>query len=148
MNSEVAKTSVGDVQLLLVKPQTFMNLSGDAVQPLLRYYRLTPDELLVVYDDLDLPPGSVRVRAGGSAGGHRGMQSLIVALGDSQFARIRMGIGRPPAHMTAAEYVLQSLTKAQRETLTQSVDTAVAAAETWLLEGTVAAMNKYNGAMP
>lgn len=148
MNSEVAKTSLEGTELLLVKPQTFMNVSGDAVQPLLRYYRLTPDDLLVVYDDLDLPAGSVRVRAEGSAGGHRGVQSLIVSLGTPQFARIRIGVGRPPKHMTSAEYVLQSLPKAQRDTYDETVETAAAAAGTWALEGTAAAMNKYNGAMP
>lgn len=147
MNSEVAKASLDGHQVLLVKPQTFMNLSGDAVQPLARYYRLGPEDLLVVYDDLDLPDGVLRIRAEGGAGGHRGMQSLITSLGTPSFARIRMGIGRPPKHMTAAEYVLQSLTKAQRESMEPFVDTAAEAVGTWVREGVVSAMNKYNGAM-
>lgn len=147
MNAEVAKTAIASEPALLVKPQTFMNLSGDAVQPLLRYYRLTPGELLVIYDDLDLPAGALRIRGEGGAGGHRGMQSIITSLGDSQFARIRMGVGRPPKHMTSAEYVLQTLTKGQRESFAPTVELAARAVETWVREGVTAAMNKYNGAM-
>lgn len=144
MNSEVAKVGMEGEQALLVKPQTFMNLSGDAVQPLARYYRLGPEDLLVVYDDLDLPDGALRVRAGGGAGGHRGMQSLITSLGNSEFARVRMGIGRPPRHITSAEYVLQSLTKSQRAAFDESVVDAADAVRTWVREGVDAAMNKYN----
>ena len=87
MGSSVAKAKLDGRQLYLVKPMTYMNLSGEAVQPLLRYYRCGPEDLLVVYDDLDLPPGQMRVRPSGGAGGHRGMQSIITALGSNQFAR-------------------------------------------------------------
>lgn len=148
MNGDVAQAVVEGEQALLVKPQTFMNLSGDSVGPLLRYYRLGPEDLLVVYDDLDLPDGSLKVRTGGGAGGHRGMQSVITSLGTRDFARVRMGIGRPPAQMTSAEYVLQSLTKSQRATFDESVSVAVSAIRTWVREGVTATMNKYNGTMP
>lgn len=148
LNSEVAEVTVDNLSVLLIKPQTFMNLSGDAVQPVLAYYRLSLDDLLVIYDDLDLPAGAIRIRAAGGAGGHRGVQSLIASLGSPEFARMRIGIDRPPAPLTAAEYVLRPLTKAQRDSFVQTIETAVAAVSTWLREGTVAAMNKYNGAMP
>lgn len=148
MKSEVARETVDGTSVLLVKPHTFMNLSGDAVQPLMQYYRLSLDDLLVVYDDLDLPPGAIRIRADGGAGGHRGMQSLISTLGGTQFARIRMGIGRPPGRLTAAEYVLQRVPQGERASFDPTIDTAVAAIGTWLSEGTTAAMNKYNGTMP
>lgn len=147
MNSEVAKTAIDGEQVMLVKPQTFMNLSGEAVQPLMRYYRLEAADLLVVYDDLDLAPGALRIRAEGGAGGHRGMQSIITSLGSPRFARIRMGIGRPPKHMTSAEYVLQTLTKGQRESFAPTVSLAAEAAVAWVRDGVTAAMNKYNGAM-
>lgn len=147
MNSEIAEVVLEGEQALLVKPQTFMNLSGDAVQPLVRYYRLGPDDLLVVYDDLDLPEGSIRIRAGGGSGGHRGMQSIITSLGSGEFARLRIGIGRPPEPLTSAEYVLQPLTKAQRQGFSEAVAMAVAAALAWSREGVFAAMNKYNGPM-
>lgn len=148
MNSHVANTVVGDTRVLLVKPMTYMNLSGEAVQPLLRYYRREPEDLLVIYDDLDLPPGHMRVRASGGAGGHRGMQSIITMLGDSQFPRVRIGIGRPPPGVTAAEYVLRPMGRGELASYDEVIDLAAAAAKTWVLEGTDATMNKYNRSMP
>lgn len=147
MDSLVAKTKLDGDDVLLVKPMTYMNLSGEAVQPILRYYRGEPADLLVVYDDLDLPPGQLRVRAAGSAGGHRGMQSIITMLGTTQFARIRVGIGRPPTPMTAAEYVLRPMGRGELDSFADVIRTAAAAARTWVLKGTDAAMNKYNRSM-
>lgn len=146
MDSLVAKVKFDDVDVLLVKPLTYMNLSGEAVQPILRYYRGEPGDLLVVYDDLDLPPGQLRVRASGSSGGHRGVQSVIDCLGTADFARLRVGIGRPPQGMTAAEYVLQPLSRDELEWYADAVRAAAAAARTWAREGTGVAMNKYNRA--
>jgi Peptidyl-tRNA hydrolase len=146
MESLVAKTKLDDVDVLLVKPLTYMNLSGEAVQPILRYYRGQPGDLLVIYDDLDLPPGQLRLRPSGSSGGHRGVQSVIDMLGTNAFARLRIGIGRPPEPLTAAEYVLQPLSPAEMELFAAAIRTAAAAARTWVLEGTEAAMNKYNRA--
>lgn len=148
MNSHVAKALVGDSQVLLVKPMTYMNLSGEAVQPLLRYYRRGVGDLLVVYDDLDLSPGQMRVRASGGAGGHRGMQSIITMLDSAQFARVRIGIGRPPPGVTAAEYVLRPMGRGELASYDEVIDLAAAAAKTWVLEGTDATMNKYNRSMP
>lgn len=148
MNSHVAKALIGDTQVLLVKPMTYMNLSGEAVQPLLRYYRRGVEDLLVVYDDLDLPPGQMRVRASGGAGGHRGMQSIITMLDSVQFARVRIGIGRPPSGVTAAEYVLRPMGRDELASYDEVIDLAAAAVKAWVLEGTDAAMNKYNRSMP
>lgn len=148
MSSSIAKTTIGDTQVFLVKPMTYMNLSGEAVQPLLRYYRCEPDDLLVVYDDLDLPPGQLRMRASGGAGGHRGMQSIISMLGSSKFPRVRIGIGRPPSGVTAAEYVLRPMGRSELASYDEVVKLACKAATTWVLEGTDSAMNKYNRSMP
>lgn len=148
MGSAVAKANLGRRQLFLVKPMTYMNLSGEAVQPLLRYYRCGPEDLLVVYDDLDLPPGQMRVRPSGGAGGHRGMQSIIAMLGSNEFPRVRIGIGRPPHPLTAAEYVLQPMGSDELASYDDVIQRAAEAAKTWALEGTEAAMNKYNRSMP
>lgn len=147
MGSSVAKTRLDDTQLFLVKPMTYMNLSGEAVQPLLRYYRRGPEDLLVIYDDLDLPAGQVRVRASGGAGGHRGMQSIITMLDSNQFPRVRIGIGRPPPRVTAAEYVLRPMGRGELESYEDVIRLAAEAAKTWVREGTDAAMNKYNRSM-
>lgn len=144
MNSLVAETHLDGHNVLLVKPQTYMNLSGEAVQPILRYYGRGPEDLLVIYDDLDLPPGKLRVRPSGSAGGHRGVQSIIEMLGTNQFARVRVGIGRPPHAVTAAEYVLEPMGRDELHAFAEAIRAAAAAAKTWVVEGTDAAMNKYN----
>ena len=91
---------VGDEKVLLVKPYTFMNLSGEAVLPLMSYYNISPDELVVVYDDLDLEPGKLRLRQSGSAGGHNGVKSIIEMLGTQDFKRVKIGIGRPQCSTT------------------------------------------------
>lgn len=146
--------SLGGHPVMLVKPQTYMNLSGEAVEPLVRYHRVDLEDLLVVYDDLDLPAGTLRVRAAGSSGGHKGMQSIITHLGSQNFPRVRLGIGRPPAPLTAAEYVLKPLDREETALFEALAKQGAEAVRTWVLEGTAAAMNKYNkgnkspGAMP
>src|SRR5690606_29499364 len=104
-NAFVAAGQCEGRRLLLAKPQTYMNLSGHAVAPPMRYYGLFPRDLMVIYDDMDLPLGRLRLRERGSSGGHKGMISIIAALGTEEFARLRIGIGRPPA-VDAADYVL------------------------------------------
>lgn len=138
--------AVNGQPVMLVKPQTFMNLSGEAVEPLVRYHRVDLQNLLVVYDDLDLPAGTLRVRPGGSSGGHKGMQSIILHLGSHEFPRMRLGIGRPPAPLTAAEYVLKPLGSEELGVYEDLARLGAEAAATWALEGTAAAMNKYNKA--
>jgi PTH1 family peptidyl-tRNA hydrolase len=140
----VALGNVGEQRLVLVKPQTFMNESGRAVAPLFHFYKVQPGRLLVVYDDLDLPLGTVRLRPEGGSGGHKGMRSIIEHLGDQGFPRLRIGIGRPPGRMDPADYVLQDFSAEEKPLLEETLGHAVTAIETWLREGVDATMNRYN----
>ncbi len=131
-------------RVILVKPLTYMNNSGQAVAALARYYQVDPQDILVIHDDLDLPPGRIRIRPKGGSGGQRGVQSIIDHLGTQEFPRIRVGIGRPPEYMDPADYVLQDFSE-EEEALFGSVREQVAdAVECWLFEGIDAAMNRYN----
>lgn len=131
-------------QVMLVKPQTFMNRSGEAVGDLVRFYQLDLADLLVIYDDLDLAPGMLRVRAGGSSGGHRGVANIIDHLQASSFPRVRIGIGAPPEHLETADYVLQVIDAADTKILQEACQRAADAVEVWLKEDVFAAMNLYN----
>ncbi len=139
-----ARVEVGGTPVLLVKPLTFMNLSGTAVAPLLSASGLDLDELLVVADDLDLPLGVIRLRPKGSAGGHRGLASVISSLGSSNFPRLRLGIGRPPAGCDVVSYVLSPFAPEERPIFEKVLDRAAAAVQSWVAEGIAAAMNKFN----
>ncbi|MDK2784404.1 MAG: peptidyl-tRNA hydrolase, family [Bacillota bacterium] len=144
--ADLARGRVAGQEVLLAKPQTYMNLSGLAVGPLVRWYKLDPTaDLLVVSDDLDLPLGRLRLRARGSHGGHRGLLSIINELGTTDFARLRLGIGRPGEHETAKDKVLGTFTEEEGRILDEVILAAVGAIRTWLAEGTEAAMNRYNG---
>lgn len=131
-------------QLVLAKPQTYMNLSGQAVGALLRFYKVSPDNLLVAYDDVDLPLGTLRLRPSGGSAGQKGMASIIEKLGTQDFPRLRIGIGHPPGRMEAAAYVLQDFSAAEIEMLSATLDRAVEAALTFVTEGLTTAMNRYN----
>jgi PTH1 family peptidyl-tRNA hydrolase len=141
----IADGTICERRVLLAKPQTYMNLSGEAVRDLLSFYKLSVRELLVISDDLDIPFETLRIREKGSAGGQRGLKNIIDHLGTQEFARIRFGIGRPPGRMDAAAYVLQSFSKAESEALPELIGRAIKACEIWLSEGLTAAMNKFNG---
>jgi peptidyl-tRNA hydrolase, PTH1 family len=142
--ARVAEGEVGGRAVLLAQPQTFMNLSGKAVNWLRRAYDIPPERILVVYDDLDLPLGRLRLRPAGSAGGHKGMGSIIELLSTQSFPRLRVGIDRPPGHMDPADYVLQPFDVGQKPLLVEAKKRAVAAIECWLAEGIVAAMEQFN----
>ena len=131
-------------KIILAKPQTYMNLSGQAVGALVRFYKVPPERLLVAYDDLDLPLGTVRLRPKGGHGGHKGMRSIIERLGTQEFPRLRLGIGRPPGRMDAAAYVLQPFTPAEMEIMALAFDRGVAGIIRWLEEDLDAAMNLVN----
>jgi peptidyl-tRNA hydrolase, PTH1 family len=140
---------VGDGRLagrsvILVKPQTYMNLSGDALGPLVHYYKIPHANVLVVYDELDLPLGTLRLREKGGAGGHNGMRSIIHHLGQD-FPRLRLGIGRPPGRMNPAAYVLQDFSRDELPVMDVMLDQALQAVETYLQEGIQLAMSRYNG---
>jgi PTH1 family peptidyl-tRNA hydrolase len=147
-----ARLAIGEIsgpngrvqRVLLAKPMTYMNLSGEAVGPLLRFYKIAPADLLVVYDDLDLPLGRIRLRPGGSSGGQKGVQSIIKHLGSEEFPRLRIGIGRPPGKMDPAAYVLQPFSPEQEEQMVLVRQQAVEAIETWLAHGIEVAMNRFN----
>lgn len=140
----VLDARLGEQKILLAKPQTFMNLSGQAAQGLIHFYKLPLDHVLVAHDDLDLPFCALRLRPGGGAGGQKGIKSTIDQLGSHQFARLRLGIDRPPGRMEAAAYVLQEFSPQELQAVSSTLDRAADAALTWVAEGLNAAMNKFN----
>jgi len=123
--SHLYKARVGGREVLLAKPMTYMNNSGLAVENLVEEYRIEPQELLVVYDDLDLPPGQVRMRLKGSSGGHRGMESVIKHLGTQNFPRVRIGIGRPKKKEEVVDYVLSPFSPEEEKLIDRAVKKAV-----------------------
>lgn len=146
--AEVADGIACGRRVILAKPQTYMNESGTAVRALLKLANLTPSNLLVIVDDLDLPFGRLRLREKGSSGGHRGIQSIVNQLGTDQFARLRIGIGRPPPDVDPIDYVLTSFTASEAAELPQVLDRVVVGVEVLLTQGVAAAMNLVNAAPP
>jgi PTH1 family peptidyl-tRNA hydrolase len=144
----IAPGRSGDHRVIVAKPQTFMNDSGRAVGALLRFYKIPIEQLLVIYDELDLPFGTIRLRPDGGAGGHNGMRSIIQHLGGSQFARLRLGIGRPPGRMDPAAFVLQDFGRDETPELDAVLDRAGQAIDTFLAAGITAAMNQFNPTPP
>jgi PTH1 family peptidyl-tRNA hydrolase len=144
--AQVASGKIHDKRVLLAKPLTFMNLSGDAVAPLARFYKIAPQNIMIVHDDLDTPLGLLRVRKGGGHGGQNGVRHIQHRLGTQDIPRIRIGIGRPPGRMDAADYVLTPFRGDEAIIAAEIADRAAAAIETWLAEGIESAMNRYNGA--
>jgi PTH1 family peptidyl-tRNA hydrolase len=143
----VAKSTYQANRLVLAKPQTYMNLSGQAVSALARFYKVPLENLLVTYDDVDLSLGTLRLRPSGSSAGQKGMQSIIERLGSQDFPRLRLGIGRPPGRMDAASYVLHEFPPGEQELLSTTLDRAVDAILTFVSEDLVTAMNRYNAAV-
>ena len=132
-------------KIILAKPQTYMNLSGQSVQGLLHFYKIPIENLLVAHDDLDIPFGTIRIRPGGGPGGQRGMASTIDHLGTKEFPRLRLGIGRPPGRMDPKDYVLQMFSKDDMKLLPEVLDHAADAAMEFVMKGLNSAMNKFNG---
>jgi PTH1 family peptidyl-tRNA hydrolase len=132
-------------RVILAKPQTFMNLSGQSVGALVRFYKIPMERLLVIHDDIDLPFGTLRMRPDGGSGGQKGLASIIEHLGTKTFPRLRLGIGRPPGRMEAAGYVLQAFTGQEKELLVPMFDRAREAVLLYLQEGLEKAMTQYNG---
>ena len=131
-------------KVLLVKPQTYMNLSGESLREIIDFYKLDPaEELIVIYDDISLDPGQLRIRVKGSAGGHNGIKSIISHLG-SAFMRVKMGVGEKPAHYDLADYVLGHFQKADRELVEDAMDRAVEAIAMMVQGDCAGAMNHYN----
>lgn len=140
------KGMINGEKVLIAKPLTYMNLSGEAVRGLVDYFKIdVKEELIVLYDDIDLEPGNVRVRAKGSAGGHNGMKNIIQQLGTQEFARVRIGVGAKPKGWDLADHVLSRFSKEDREKVDDSIDKACKAVCCFVEEGIDAAMNKFNG---
>lgn len=140
----VASTSYQGRKIILAKPQTYMNLSGQSVGGLARFYKLPLENVMVAHDDLDLPFGVIRIRPGGGAGGQKGVASTIECLGSRDFPRLRIGIGRPPGRMDPADYVLQDFPQADLVTLSETLGRAAQAVLVFVTEGVQAAMNQFN----
>ena len=145
-DSIIGTGSCGGAETVLAKPQTFMNLSGWAVECLLRNFSSAAEDLVVLYDDLDLPFGRIRIRPRGNAGGHRGMLSIIERLAGAPFSRVRVGIGRPPAGIEAIDYVLERFNAQESDQLEAIVDRAAEAVVALLRDGPERAMACYNQA--
>lgn len=139
-----AKATLGGIETLLVKPQTFMNLSGVAVAALMKKYEIKADSILIISDDAALPLGKIRLRREGSAGGQNGLKSIIKETGTSSFARLRIGIAPDHPVHNLADFVLGEFSKSEREILNEMINTAADAVEVLLQDGIAAAMSKYN----
>jgi PTH1 family peptidyl-tRNA hydrolase len=143
----VTSTTYEDRRLILAKPQTYMNLSGQSAQGLLNFYKLPMENMLIAHDDLDIPFGTIRLRPGGGPGGQKGVASTIERLGTKGFARLRLGIGRPPGRMDPSAYVLQDFSRDEMKIISELLDRAADATLEFVVNGLDKAMNKYNGSM-
>jgi PTH1 family peptidyl-tRNA hydrolase len=144
--SRVARAERGEQKVLLCEPETFMNLSGEAVRPLSEFYRVAPEKLLVIVDDADLPFGQIRMRARGTSGGHHGLESISQHMGTQDFPRLRIGIGREdPSLREITDYVLAQFSAADAELLGKVMQRACEQVECWLSDGILKAMSLFNG---
>jgi PTH1 family peptidyl-tRNA hydrolase len=131
-------------RLLLVKPQAYMNLSGDPLWELMGFYKDKIEDFIIIHDDLDLPLGKLRFKSDGGTGGHKGLKSITARLGSDKYDRLKIGIGRPPEHMATEDYVLQAFSAEEKTILDAVLRTALDGVACWLDEGIVAAMNRFN----
>ena len=136
--------SVGEEKLVLLKPMTFMNLSGNAVQSAMSFYQLATNYIMIVLDDLALPSGRLRLREGGSSGGHNGLKDIERVLGTDKYPRLRIGIDPPPPPMAGKDYVLGRFSPEQRKLIDPAIDRATGAILTWIEKGLATAMNQFN----
>ena len=143
--SVYGETRIGSEKVLLVKPQTFMNLSGETVLDIYNYYDIPIENIIVVYDDIDLDIGSLRIRPKGSSGSHNGMRHIIYLLKDDNFPRVRIGVGKPDHGENLANFVLSRFSKEDREVIDDTILRAAKSVEEIIKNGVTSAMNKYNG---
>jgi len=143
--AQIGNGKLGDIPIIIAKPLTFMNNSGEAVAPLVRYFKVPLERLLVIHDDMDLPLGTLRMRPSGGSAGHNGMLSIFDKLGTNAIPRLRVGIGRPPGRMDPADYVLQDFSRSEEELLNMVIAQACEAALAFITTGLEKAMNTYNG---
>ena len=140
----VAPARIGTEKVLLVKPQTYMNESGRALGPLLAWYKLAPEDLIVAHDDMDIPVGTIRIRKKGSAGGHNGIKSILAHVGDEHFARVRIGIGRPLPGWTVVNHVLAPFSAEGQQKIEEAIKYLEPAVECIVTDDIDVAMNRYN----
>lgn len=139
-----ARGVIDGERVLLLKPQTFMNLSGESVRAAADFYQIDPEHILILYDDISLAPGQLRVRGKGSAGGHNGIKSIIAHLGTQDFPRVRIGVGSKPDRMDLADYVLGRFSQVEQRVMEDAFTEAAEAARAVITQGIDAAMNRYN----
>ena len=139
------KAVIGGQKVILLKPQTYMNSSGESIRAAADYYKVAPEDILVIYDDISLAPGQLRIRAKGSAGGHNGIKNIIAQLGTQNFYRIKVGVGAKPKGWDLADYVLGRFSSKEREVVDAAIQDAADAVEMIIEKGIDAAMNHYNG---
>lgn len=133
------------VKVILAKPQTYMNLSGESIAEIVNFYKLDPEsEMLIIFDDISLAPGNIRVRKKGSAGGHNGIKSIISSVGTSNFMRIKVGVGEKPQGWDLADHVLGRFSSGDRKLVDEAIEFAADAVEKIITDGPDAAMNEYN----
>jgi peptidyl-tRNA hydrolase len=142
--SSVTEMRIGGEKVFLVKPLTYMNNSGEAIGPMLSYYKMETDDLTVVHDDMDIPAGMVRIRKKGSSGGHNGIKSILAHVGREDFARVRIGIGRPPAGWTVINHVLAPFSSEDVPKIREAINYLLPAVECIVTDGVDLAMNRYN----
>jgi PTH1 family peptidyl-tRNA hydrolase len=144
MDGSLTTASGGSERLLLLKPMTFMNLSGRSVQQALAFYQMAPADMMVVLDEMALPCGKLRIRSGGSDGGHNGLRDIQRALATNQYPRLRIGIDAPAPPIAGKDYVLGKIAETQRRPVSEAVDRATGAIICWIENGIAAAMNRFN----
>lgn len=142
--AKIAETRIGSEKVLLVKPMTYMNESGQAVGPIMSFYKLLPEDLIVVHDDMDIPAGTIRIRKKGSAGGHNGIKSILAHIGDEHFARVRIGIGRPLTGWTVVNHVLAPFSNEDAPKIDEAIKYLEPAVECIINDDVDMAMNKFN----
>ena len=143
-DAKIGEGRIGMEKVLLVKPQTYMNDSGRAVGPVMNFYKLTPEDLIVAHDDMDIPAGTIRIRKKGSAGGHNGIKSILAHIGDEHFSRVRIGIGRPLPGWTVVNHVLAAFSEEDAPKITEAINYLIPAVECIVNEDVDMAMNRYN----
>ena len=143
-DADLTEIVIGSEKIWLIAPQTYMNRSGHSVRQAADFFQIPPDSILIVLDDMSLPVGKLRVRAGGSAGGQKGLISVLQSLGTQAVPRLRLGIGACPPQQDAADYVLGKFSKSERELVESAVYRAADACEAWVKSGLAETMNKYN----
>lgn len=144
-NGLIGKGIINGEKVILVKPQTYMNLSGNCIRPVCDYYRTEPEDCIIIYDDISLAPGKIRIRKKGSAGGHNGIKSIISMFGSDNFPRLKFGVGDKPADTDLVNHVLGRFSKEDEIIVKSEVEKACEAAVCMISEGYDAAMNRYNG---